>query len=196
MIIFLIFSCCILLHYASSLQSTSTPPLIDVPTYSLATKDSNGKTGMNILTYASPASVKPDRMWTIGLYKGTVAHENFSKTGTGVLQLLMPCHAKTVRLLGGSSSRDVDKSYECNLLGFPWIPSDEPDMPELLPDCAYYLRLNLVGNLIDCGSHDVAVCKVEYMLVQGGKKASDGDYLNTALLRKMGIITDQGRVAQ
>ena len=195
-IFFLLGWCYIALqHGALSLQITSNPPVIDVPTYSLATKDINGQTGMNILTYASPVSIKPDRIWTIGLYKGTVAHENFSATRTGVLQLMMPCHAKTVQLLGGSSGRDVDKRRKCRELGFPWMSSDDPDLPDLLPDCACYLQLKLVRDLVDFGSHDVAMCKVESTFIEDGKNAPDQDYLSTAMLREMGIITEQGRVA-
>jgi flavin reductase (DIM6/NTAB) family NADH-FMN oxidoreductase RutF len=220
---------CSLFHNGLTLQVTSTPPLLDVPTYSLATQDANGKTGMNILTYATPVSIRPDRIWSIGLFKGTVAHENFANTKRGVLQLLTVDHAKVVKLLGGSSGRDVDKRIECEKLGLGWtriIISDSNDdsddnddesnpesnqlessisteeWPEILPNCACYLKVSLVGELIDCGSHDVALCKVESMLVVG----DDGDdndkdngnigYLNTASLREMGIITEQGRVAE
>mmetsp|Transcript_17463 Transcript_17463/g.26514 ORF Transcript_17463/g.26514 Transcript_17463/m.26514 type:complete len:214 (-) Transcript_17463:176-817(-) len=189
-----------------ALTVTDTPPLLDVPTYSLATKDGE-RTGMNILTYATPVSVQPDRIWSIGLYKGTVAHEQFSKTGKGVLQMLKPQHAKLVKLLGGSSGRDVDKREECAKLGFPWITTADDtknkrgeQMPELLPDCVYYLELSQVGLLVDCGSHDVAICKVERMYVPSEQESDTDDdesyYLNTRSLRNLGIITKQGRAAE
>lgn len=194
-----------------SLTVTETPPLLDVPTYSFATKDGT-TTGMNVLTYATPVSVRPDRIWSIGLYKGTVAHEQFSKTGRGVLQMLKPQHAILVSLLGGSSGRDVDKREECAKLGFPWMQhdhtgdknnncdDDDDKMPELLPDCACYLELSLIGSLVDCGSHDVALCKVKQMFVPDNQDSSNDDnddsYLNTRSLRKLGIITKLGRVAE
>ncbi len=203
--LFLIF-CSVLVQKGYSLQLTSIPPLLDVPTYSLATRDNDdGKTGMNIVTYATPVSITPDRIWSIGLYKGTVTHENFSKSKKGVLQLLSPKHSKIVALLGGKSNRDVDKRLECEKLGFEWISlstSGDEDCvessgnPEVLPDCACYLVISLVGDLIDCGSHDVALCKVESILVGNGQDAPSRSYLNTASLRKMGIITEQGRVAE
>lgn len=188
----------------NSLEVTSIPPLINVPTYSLATRNSDGKTGMNILTYATPISIRPDRMWSIGLFKGTVAHENFKNEGKGILQLLKPSHAKVVPILGGKSGRDIDKRAECERLGHTWmkpseIPFKEEDhdaCPELLPDCACYLKLELVGDLIDCGSHDLALCKVESILVNNGEEEPDTNYLDTASLRDMGIITKQGRVAE
>lgn len=193
---------CILFQYTFGLQVTSNPPLLNVPTYSLVTRDKDGNTGMNILTYATPVSMRPDRVWSISLYKGTVSHENFSKTGSGILQLLAPCHAEAVRILGGSSSRDTDKRVECEKLGISWINSGISDFPEVLPDCVYYLKLKQLGEMIDCGSHDVAICGVESMLVpddgvvpvDNEGKPRDG-YLNTGLLREKGIITEQGRVA-
>ena len=163
--------------------------------HSLST-EVNGETGMNILTYATPVSIRPDRVWSIGLFKGTVAHENFARTRKGVLQLLSPCHAKAVKLLGGSSGRDVDKKTECEHLGFQWM-KPEDDLPELLPGCPYYLRISLIGDLIDGGSHDIALCKVEEMLIADGvDDATREPYLKTATLREMGIITEQGRVAE
>ncbi|GFH57490.1 hypothetical protein CTEN210_13966 [Chaetoceros tenuissimus] len=170
-------------YKCQSLQITSVPPLIDVPTYSLATLDGQGKTCMNILTYATPVSVRPDRVWSIGIFKGTQTHENFSKSKRGILQLLAPRQSKVVRLLGGSSGKDVDKCEECKKLGFPWIILDgeevegEEEMPLVLPDCVYYLELTLIG---DEANED---------------EIQQVPYLNTASLREMGIITSAGRVA-
>eukprot|EP00980_Cylindrotheca_fusiformis_P007893 scaffold1678_cov80-Cylindrotheca_fusiformis.AAC.10 len=187
---------------AYSLQPTLDPPLLDVPTYSLATRDSDGNTGMNILTYATPISSTPERIWSIGLFKGTVAHENFVSSESGILQLLSPEHSKVVRLLGGSSGRDVDKKKECEKLGMSWISSnydnEEEEMPEVLPDCVQYLKIQKIGDLIDCGSHDLAICKVEAMFVPSSSDDFEQrrEHLKTATLRDLGIITEQGRVAE
>ena len=186
------------------LQVTSTPPLLDVPTYSLATLDKeSNETGMNILTYATPVSIKPDRIWCIGLYKGTVAHKNFMDNGEGVLQLLAPEHATLVKLLGGSSGRDVDKEEECEKLGFKWITTDGIEQ-KLLPGCICYLKLKLAssdGQLIDFGSHDAALCVVESIFIENDIQEdkdtnSEPKYLNSAMLRELGIINPQGRVAE
>ncbi len=188
-------------YQTDALQVTSVPPLLDVPTYSLATIDEKGSTGMNILTYASPVSVRPDRMFAIGLFKGTSTYENFARSGEGVLQLLAPCHADVVKILGGSSSKDdhVDKQAACEKVGITWIASEIETFPEilLLPDCRYYLKLKMVGDLIDCGSHEVALCKVESMHIKDEVDENNQElYLNSASLREQGIITEQGRVAE
>ena len=203
------------LDLSSPFYETSTAPLLDVPTYSLATEvvvenKFTSNTCMNILTYATPVSIQPDRIWSIGLYKGTTTHENFAIRKEGVLQLLKPKHAPIVKLLGGSSSKEVDKAEGCKNLGFPWIKADisntsgnVEDTPkrtlpcDILPDCVCYLKLSLVGDLIDCGSHDVALCKVESIIVSDeSNQSGEMEYLNTALLREMNIITKQGRVTE
>jgi len=193
--------------------STDVPPLLDVPTYSLATRNSDGSTNMNILTYATPVSVRPDRIWSLGLFKGTQSHENFCRDGTTgtstcILQLLTDDHIPVVKLLGGSSGKDVNKQEECSLLGLKWesLSQDETTLQSsplmVLPRCAYYIELQLVGDIMDCGSHDMALCRVLKMHVVAEKDDGEGgpngnnDYLSTAKLRELGIITAQGRVAE
>lgn len=219
-------------------HATQIPPLLDVPVYSLSTlgddhhKRESSSTAttihhgvasstMNILTYASPVSISPHRMWCISLYKGTLSHENFSRERRGVLQLLRPAHAPRrcnaeetderggagdlIRVLGGSSGRDVNKREACANLGYAWEKlylgggddSEEEDAswPQVLPSCLYYLKLELVGELIDCGSHEVALCKVIAML-SGDEMSGDRelDLLSTRELRRESIISELGRV--
>ena len=57
-------------------------PLLDVPVYSLATLNGDGSTNMNILTYASPMGIRPERLWQISLYRGTRTHANFAHVRT------------------------------------------------------------------------------------------------------------------
>ena len=213
-------------------HATLIPPLLDVPVYSLSTlgesdydsssstssstgtsRNQGAKCTMNILTYASPVSSAPHRMWCISLYKGTLSHENFLRERRGVLQLLGPKHTRSrkkggggdlIRLLGGSSGRDVNKSELCANLGYKWesLPRDDEEnekkdaaWPQVLPSCLYYLKLELEGDLIDCGSHEVALCTVLTML--SGGDATDVvelDFLSTRKLRRESIISDLGRV--
>ena len=187
---------------------TDIPPLIDVPTYSMATlnaaNDNNqlSHTNMNILTYATPVSVRPDRVWAIGLYKDTLSYKNFCRERSCILQLLTEEHIPLIKLLGGSTGETVNKEEECRKVGLGWdrLPTDadkqqDSRLPLVLPSCAYYLKLTAIGELIDCGSHEVAICKVEEMLV-GKEDESKKEYLSTARLRELGIITEQGRVAE
>jgi flavin reductase (DIM6/NTAB) family NADH-FMN oxidoreductase RutF len=178
------------LFATAALQSTSIPPLIDVPTYSMATLNEDGSTNMNILTYATPVSVRPDRVWSLGLYKETLSYRNFVRTKSCVLQLLTEDHVPLIKLLGGTSGSDVDKRDACSKLGVKWMDGSGTD---LLPGCACYFKLSTTTDVVDVGSHGVALCRVDDMLVTG----EDGsqEYLSTARLRELGIITEQGRVA-
>ena len=173
---------------------------------------SSRRSTMNILTYASPVSIKPHRMWCVSLYRGTMSHENFARERRGVLQLLRPEHATRhreggvegglIRVLGGSSGRDVDKRGICEKLGYAWerLPeggedADDGDWPEVLPSCSYYLKLQLVGDLIDCGSHDVALCEVVAMLSSDEViEGAELDSLSTRGLRRDSIISEFGRI--
>lgn len=42
---------------------------LSVPVFSLATVNEDGSTNMNIVTYASPVGIEPERLWMISLYK-------------------------------------------------------------------------------------------------------------------------------
>ncbi len=168
---------------------------------------------MNILTYTSPVSINPHWIWCIGLCKGSMLHKNFVHKQRGVLQLLRPEHAATVgaggelmRALGGSSGRDVDKGGIYKGLGHAWerLPAGgEEDANgggggnwlEVLASCLYYLKLRLVGDLIDCGSHDAALCKVVAMLSsEGAIRGAELDPLSTRGLRQDSITSEFGRI--
>jgi flavin reductase (DIM6/NTAB) family NADH-FMN oxidoreductase RutF len=192
-------SCVALKPLIISATPSSTPPLLDVPTYSMATCDANGTTNMNVLTYATPVCARPDRVWALGLYKGTLSYENFLVTKSCVLQLMTEQHVPLVKLLGGSSGNEVDKQNGCESLGFAWgkLPGGEQSAsldPLVLPGCAYYLKLTAMGDLVDCGCHCAALCKVECMYVNN--EETQTSYVSTARLRELGIITEQGRVAE
>lgn len=148
-----------------------------------------------------------------------MSHENFARERRGVLQMLRREHAQSqckstdntgevgelIRMLGGSSGREVDKRAACAELGYAWenLPAGGDDeegieWPQILPTCVYYLKLELVGDMIDCGSHEVALCKVVSM---GSDEeienaADELDSLSTRKLREMGIISELGRVTE
>lgn len=149
-----------------------------------------------------------------------MSHENFKRERRGVLQLLRPEHAycirsgdesrkgeegDLIRLLGGSSGRYVDKRVACENLGYaweqlPWVceESDEKEddsWPYVLPSCLYYILLELVGDLIDCGSHEVALCRVVKMLSgEDTRDIAELNFLSTRELRRKSIISELGRV--
>jgi flavin reductase (DIM6/NTAB) family NADH-FMN oxidoreductase RutF len=193
----------------AGIQATTTPPLLDVPVYSLATLNQDGSTNMNILTYATPVSIIPIRVWSLGLFKGTLSEENLRHTGTCVLQLLNQRHIDTVPLLGGMSGRDIDKQHECHLLGLPWQELDDKDGFYVLPGCTSYMKMTIQGGVVDAGSHVIVpFCEVtemyssadETMMINGDSSMETSmvasKHLSTGKLRELGMITQKGRVAE
>jgi flavin reductase (DIM6/NTAB) family NADH-FMN oxidoreductase RutF len=181
-----------------ALQSTTTPPVLDVPTYSLATLNKDGSTNMNILTTATPVASRPDRVWSLGIYKETLTEENILRNPLLVLQLLTEPQAELVLVLGGASGRDIDKKEECAKLGFEWqdLELEDGEGLQVLSGCTSYLKMRIHGGVVDAGSHlIVPYCQVEEMYT-----ADDADIilksLSTGRLRELGIITEEGRVAE
>ena len=130
------------LHSSSWISSTTVPPLLNVPTYSMATLNNIDKnsdsddedkslttTNMNIVTYATPVSTgkQPDqpRVWCVSLFKGTKSEENFRQTKTCILQVLTKRHSSVVPILGSTSGQQENgsrrKSIVCEENGLKWI---------------------------------------------------------------------------
>jgi flavin reductase (DIM6/NTAB) family NADH-FMN oxidoreductase RutF len=195
---------------SSTIRKTTTPPLLDVPVYSLATLNEDGSTNMNIVTYATPVATPPKRVWSLGLFQGTTTDENVRRTGQCILQLLTKDHTDLVAILGGTNGRDVDKQAACERLGFQWQSLEGDDngisddsivsQIQVLPGCASYIQLDIQGGVVNAGSHHIAAfCEVVGMYTSF-KDDDDGDvqvveHLSTGYLRSLGIITPQGRVS-
>ena len=71
---------------------------------------------MNIITFASPASVAAPKLWTVSLYKNTMTREAFLSSRKGVLQLLTPSMKELVPVLGKRSGYEegFSKRVECD----------------------------------------------------------------------------------
>ncbi|KAL3924585.1 MAG: hypothetical protein SGILL_000955 [Bacillariaceae sp.] len=152
---------------------------------------------MNILTYATPVSTAPSRVWSLGLFKDTLSEANLRKSGgVCVLQLLTKQHMDTVPILGSVSGRDVDKKTECQKIGLEWEDLKDDDGFQVLPGCVTYVKLSIKGGVVDAGSHLI----VPFCEVVETYTSLDSDdnqqHLSTGMLRNEGIITEKGRVAE
>jgi flavin reductase (DIM6/NTAB) family NADH-FMN oxidoreductase RutF len=204
---------------AGSTASTTTvitdvPPLVDVPVWSMATLNNDGGSGesdgdenpkattnMNLLTYATPVSIRPSRLYALGLYKETKSRDNFLREKICILQLLSASnekHIECVRLLGGISGKDVSKEEELasvHGIELQELSANDGDdnnnssdsgggveqerLPKVLPGCVRYLQLSLVGDGVtdyDGGesSHDVVICKVDKMWTSSSPYSGEG----------------------
>jgi hypothetical protein len=105
-----------------------------------------------------------------------------------ILQLLTNQHSSLVKVLGGTSGREIEKATACTNLGMAWqeLSGETKEGPHILLGCAYYLELTLAGDLVDAGSHMIApFCKVDQMWVSD--ESTCKDHLSTAQLRAFGI---------
>lgn len=143
---------------------------------------------MNIVTFATPVSVAPPKLWVVSLYTNTLTHRSFLDSKIGVLQLLTPSQKGLVSMLGKRSGYEsgFSKRTECRIAKFGWIAggdgSGASDLADenkqnssdsffsndeesafgsldLLPACASYIKLKVRG-ITEAGDHDVALCEV------------------------------------
>jgi flavin reductase (DIM6/NTAB) family NADH-FMN oxidoreductase RutF len=175
-----------------ALERLDEPPPLSTPVYSLATRNlADESTNMNIVTFVTPVSLRPQRIYALSLYKGTLSHENFIERGWGILQLMKQGHAPLVEILGKRSGRDMDKRGYSAAEGFIWVPVDEvwsPESIDLIPDAAAYLTLQMIS-FHDAGDHDVALCSLTHVsgLVGPNEDLSE-DVLYTQHLRDVGLL--------
>jgi len=151
--------------------------------YSLSTLDTKGQINMNIVSYATPATLKP-KSYVIAVYRGTKTHSNiFNKPNTHfLLQGLSSPQAKHIRTLGQKSGLKYDKAkylakqglefYELNSVSYGY-----------LPDCGFVL-LCKVTNSIKYGDHDLITAEVVKIVADN----KDAKLLTTQELIEKGII--------
>ncbi|CBN76435.1 conserved unknown protein [Ectocarpus siliculosus] len=169
-----------------SLTKHHAPPALSVPVFSLATVNEDGSTNMNIVTYASPVGIEPERLWMVSLFKSTLSYENFVREGWGVMQLLQRNHAPLVPILGQSGGRDTDKAGRCAEQAFPW---DEPSCMNvaIIPGCGSYVTLHMVSKQ-SAGDHDAIICRIGNIFGPDEAASSRLEVLESGHLRKAGII--------
>ncbi|KAI7839064.1 hypothetical protein COHA_007206 [Chlorella ohadii] len=152
---------------AASQQQPQQPPAdkplppyyqLSLPVYSLATVGPDGGSPtLNLVTYASPISLKP-RRYALGLYLNTLSWQNMLATRTGVLQILGEQHAELFELLGRTSGRDVDKLAELARRGFG-VSRRAADGVPLLDDSLGWMELRFTSEPVNHGDHDVVICE-------------------------------------
>lgn len=123
---------CLLQNISALVASPSIPlpPAISMPVWSLAARhvdnDNTPETSMNIVTFCTPVSVAPPKLWAVSLYMNTMTRDAFlDSSKVGVLQLLTPDMKHVVPLLGKRSGREegYSKQEACQEIGFDWVDS-------------------------------------------------------------------------
>lgn len=151
------------------------------PVYAMASRGLDGRATMNVVTFAAPVAIQP-RTYAVGLYLDTLTWDNVRRTRKGALQLLRKRHAELLPLLGKQSGRDVDKYAELEARGFA---TKETYGLQVLADSYAVLDLQVVGDVLPCGDHDLAICRVLHETWISG---DEEDVLYTKDLKMAGYL--------
>jgi hypothetical protein len=76
-------------RHSVGIPDPEVPPyaLLSTPVYSLVSEGSSGRQTMNMITYASPIALRPQRKYALGLYVQSLTYQNIKETGRAVLQV-------------------------------------------------------------------------------------------------------------
>lgn len=119
---------------------------------------SESRPSLNITTYTGPVAIKPERMFMLGLYVGTMSWRNVRQTRKAVLQILTKdlVTPQLFDVLGRKSSRNTNK---LPILKEGWKMIDWKGF-SVFEGCYGVMLLEVVGDFTACGDHEVVLCKV------------------------------------
>ena len=152
--------------------------------YSLSTLDANGKINMNIVSYATAATLKP-KSYMIAIYRGSKTHANiFDKSANEyfLLQGLARPQSKYVRPLGQKSGLRYDKEKYLSKQNISFYNLNDSDYA-YLPDCGFVIACK-VTSTIAYGDHDLITAEVVKIVEDN----SAAQLLTTLDLIEQGII--------
>jgi len=151
--------------------------------YSFSTLDAKGKINMNIVSYATPATLKP-KSYVIAVYRGTKTHANvFNVANTNfLLQGLSLPQAKHVRTLGQKSGLKYDKTKYLSKQNLEYYEYNGQNYG-YLPDCGFVLLCKLTSS-IKYGDHDLITAEVQKIVADN----NSAKLLTTDDLIEAGLI--------
>ena len=152
--------------------------------YSLSTLDANGKINMNIVSYATAATLKP-KSYVIAVYRGTKTHANiFDKSANEylLLQGLAKPQSRYVRPLGQKSGLRYDKEKYLSKQNISFYNLQGSDFG-YLPDCGFVIACKITSKIV-YGDHDLITADV----VKTVEDNSAAQLLTTLDLIDQGII--------
>ena len=152
--------------------------------YSLSTLDANGKINMNIVSYATAATLKP-KSYVIAVYRKTQTHANiFDKSANQylLLQGFSKPQSRYVRPLGQKSGLRYDKAKYLAKQNMSFYNLDGSDY-WYLPDCGFVIACKITNTIV-YGDHDLITVEV----VKTVEDNNDAQLLTTIDLIEQGII--------
>ncbi|MEI6741853.1 MAG: flavin reductase [bacterium] len=152
--------------------------------YSLSTLAADGKINMNIVSYATAATLKP-KSYVIAVYRGTKTHANiFDKSAKEyfLLQGLAKPQSRYIRPLGQKSGLRYDKAKYLSKQNISSYNLDGSDYG-YLPDCGFVIAFKITSKVV-YGDHDLISAEV-VKIVEDNNAAQ---LLTTQDLIELGII--------
>ena len=152
--------------------------------YSLSTLDANGKINMNIVSYATAATLKP-KSYVIAVYRGTKTHANiFDKSANEyfLLQGLSRPQSKYVRPLGQKSGLRYDKEKYLSKQNINFYNLNGSAYG-YLPDCGFVIACKVTSKIV-YGDHDL----ITAVVVKTVEDNNAAQLLTTLDLIDQGII--------
>ncbi|MBA4196489.1 MAG: hypothetical protein C0459_02940 [Chitinophaga sp.] len=133
--------------------------LVSLPVYSISSKNADGNTNMNIITYANAVSMQP-KQFVCAIYHNTQTLFNVQLNAHFVLQILAEQQYRLIDLLGKKSGKQINKAerlHKRNLL-MEWKGF------EVLKDCVAVMEMKVQPLQIQAGQalpdHQLYLCDV------------------------------------
>lgn len=151
---------------------------VNLPVYSISSKNGKGKENMHMITYVTSISMQPKRM-VCGVYRGTQTLDNVLEQGEFVLQLLSANQYTLTRILGKTSGKKTDKLAYLRKKQLVETWQDY----SILSDALSVLRLRIIEQF-DGGDHVGFLCDVVAY-----KNLHPGEPLTLDILRAHQLIS-------
>jgi flavin reductase (DIM6/NTAB) family NADH-FMN oxidoreductase RutF len=150
---------------------------IDLPVYSISSRNEKGGTNMHIITYATQISMEPKR-YICGIYEGTQTLENVKSHPLFVLQLLASHQYGLIDLLGRKSGKQVNKTerLEKRKLLTQWKEH------QVLSECLAVMEMKVI-DFFPAGDHTAFLCEVTAY-----RNLNEGTPLTLNILRERKLI--------
>ena len=130
---------------------------------------------MNIVTFTSPVSVAPPKLWIVSLYDNTLTQEALMRSKVGVLLPLSPTKSVLVPFLGKRSGykdkyskrdgcREVNNEWILHSLSVETTSTQQQESLDitLLLHCTSYIQIKLL-DVIPAGDNNACLGEVVHV---------------------------------
>jgi flavin reductase (DIM6/NTAB) family NADH-FMN oxidoreductase RutF len=150
---------------------------VNLPVYSISSKDLDGNSNMHVITYATAVSMEPKR-FICAVYHNTKTIANLEINPHFVLQILHEDQYRLVDLLGKKSGHQIDKISRLTKRQL----LTEWNGFKILNNCLAVMEMKIIDQM-NGGDHTCFLCDVVAY-----KNITDGEALTIEILRANNIV--------